>query len=119
MSEKNKGLATAADLLALSGGEQEISLKTCGWKIKIKKATVGELSDIMKAVGDEAIEQFVWLAFRCMVTPKMEVNQIKQLPTEVLIEIGTEIAKYSGIDKKSVDRMRNLLEIEPVGQSSL
>lgn len=119
MSEKNKGLASAADLLALSGGLKEIDLKTCGWSIKIKKATVGELSDIQKAVGENALDQFVWLAFRCMVKPKMEVDQIKQLPTEVLIEIGTEIAKFSGIDKKSVDRMRNLLEIEPVGQSSL
>lgn len=119
MSEiKSKGIATAADLLSLSKGEKTISLKTCGWQIKIKKASVGELSDIMNAVGDNPIDQFVWLTFKCLVDPKMSVQDLKKLPHNVIIEMGSEIARYSGLDRKSVERMRNLLEIEPIGPSS-
>lgn len=116
--EKEKGFASATDLLSLAEGVKEISLKTCGYKVKIKKATVGELSDIMNAVGDNAIEQFIWLIFKCMVQPKMAIQDIRKLPHDVLIEIGSEIAKFSGLDKDSVERIRNLLGIESAGPSS-
>lgn len=121
MSKKNeKGIATAADLLALSEGTKTVTLKTCGWKVEIKKATFGELSNIVNAVGpDNTMEQIVFLTFRCMVKPKMELNALKNLPHGVLIEISSEISKFSGLDKKSVEKMRNLLGIESVGQSSL
>jgi hypothetical protein len=115
---EEKGLASASELLALGQGEKEINLKTCGLKVKIKKATVGELSDIMNAAKDNAMEQFVWLVFRCMVQPKMTIIDIKKLPHDVLLEIGGEVAKYSGLDKASVDRMQNLLGIGPTEQSS-
>lgn len=118
MTVKEKGFASAADLLALSEGTKKIQLKTCNLNVEIKKVQVGELSQIIQAVGDNAIEQFVWLSFRCLVNPKMSVEDLKKLPHGVLIEIGTEIAKFSGLDKQSVERMRNLLEIEPVGPSS-
>ena len=66
MSEKTE-FATAAELLALGQGEKDVDLKTCKLKVKIKKATVGELTDIMNAAKDNAMEQFTWLVFRCMV----------------------------------------------------
>jgi hypothetical protein len=117
MSEK-EGFASAGELLALGQGEKEIRLKTCGLKIKIKKATVGELSDIMNAAKDNAMEQFIWLCFRCLVQPKMTIADIKKLPHDVLLEIGGEVAKYSGLDKASMDRMQNLLGIGQQEQSS-
>ena len=118
MSVKKEGFATAADLLALGQGEEEIELKTCGLKVKIKKATVGELSDIMNASKDQPIEQFCWMVFRCMIEPKMSLADIKKLPHDVLFEIGGHIAKFSGLDKASIDRMQNLLGIAPAEQSS-
>jgi hypothetical protein len=112
------GMASAAQLLALGSGEKVLELKTCKLKVKIKKATVGELSDIMNAAKDNAMEQFCWLVFRCMIDPKMSMIDIKKMPHDVLLEIGGEVAKYSGLDKASVDRMQNLLGIGPVEQSS-
>jgi hypothetical protein len=113
-----QSMASAAELLALGQGEKVVQLKTCGLKVKIKKATVGELSDIMNAAKDNAMEQFTWLVFRCMIDPKMSITDVKKLPHDVLLEVGGEIAKYSGLDKASVDRMQNLLGIGPVEQSS-
>lgn len=118
LSNKNKGIATAADLLALGQGTKVVKLETCGWEVKIKKAKVGELSDILHAVGDSAMDQFVFLTFRCLVEPQMKIDEIKELPAPVLVEIGTHIAKFSGLDKSSVEKMRNLLEVESTGQSS-
>jgi hypothetical protein len=113
-----QGMASAAELLALGQGEKVVQLKTCGLKVKIKKATVGELSDIMNAAKDNAMEQFTWLVFRCMIDPKLSIADVKKLPHDVLLEVGGEVAKYSGLDKASVDRMQNLLGIGPVEQSS-
>jgi hypothetical protein len=113
-----QSMASAAELLALGQGEKVVQLKTCGLKVKIKKATVGELSDIMNAAKDNAMEQFTWLVFRCMIDPKMSIADVKKLPHDVLLELGGEISKYSGLDKASVDRMQNLLGIGPVEQSS-
>lgn len=118
MSIKKEGIATAADLLALGQGEKEIELKTCGLKIRIKKATVGELSDIMNASKDQPIEQFCWLVFKCMVEPKLSLADVKKLPHDVLFEIGGEIARFSGLDKASLEKIQNLLGIGPVEQSS-
>jgi hypothetical protein len=113
-----EGMASAAELLALGQGEKVIQLKTCELKVKIKKATVGEISLVMNAAKDNAIEQFSWLVFRCMVEPKISKTDVDKLPHDVLLEIGGEIAKYSGLDKASVDKMQNLLGIGPVEQSS-
>lgn len=118
MAVKKEGIASAAELLALGQGEKEIELKTCGLRVRIKKATVGELSDIMNVAKDQPIEQFCWLVFKCMVEPKMSINDIKKLPHDVLFEIGGEIAKFSGLDKASVERIQNLLGIGSIEQSS-
>ena len=118
MTDEQKGMASAAELLALGQGEKEVSLKTCQLKVKIKKATVGELSDILNAAKDNSMEQFTWLVFRCMVEPKMTVADVKKLPHDVLLELGGEISRYSGLDKASMDKMQNLLGIGPVEQSS-
>jgi hypothetical protein len=53
-----------------------------------------------------------------MLEPKMTLEDVKKLPHDVLLEIGTHIAKFSGLDKESVDKMQNLLGIPPVGPSS-
>jgi len=112
-------LATVADLLSGGTAEEEISLKTLpGKKIKIKKATVGEISDIMKVSGDNVLEQFIWLAVRCLVSPKLTEPEVRKLPHNVLLEIGTHIAKFSGLDKASVEKMQNLLQTELSGASS-
>lgn len=117
MSEK-EGFASAAELLALGQGEKEVKLKTCGLKVKIKKATVGELSNIMNAAKDNAMDQFSWLVFKCLVDPKMTIGDIQKLPHDVMLEIGSEISKFSGLDKASVDKMQNLLGIGQQEQSS-
>lgn len=117
MSEK-EGFASVAEMLALGQGEKVIQLKTCELKVKIKKATAGELSDIMNVAKDNGMDQVVWLVFRCLVEPKMTINDVKKLPHGVLLELSTEISKYSGLDKASMDRMQNLLETEQQGQSS-
>ena len=112
-------LATVADLLSGGNAEIEISLKTMpGKSVKIKKATVGEISDIMKVSGDNVLEQFIWLAVRCLISPKLNEGEIRKLSHNVLLEIGTNIAKFSGLDKQSVEKMQNLLQTELSGATS-
>ncbi len=53
-----------------------------------------------------------------MIHPKMKITELKGLPHDVIAEIGAHVAKFSGLDKASVERMRNLLETEPAGPSS-
>jgi len=117
--EEASEMASVADLLSGATAEIEISLKTLpGKKVKIKKATVGEISDIMKVSGDSVLEQFIWLAVRCLVSPKLNEPEIRKLPHNVLLEIGTHIAKFSGLDKQSVEKMQNLLQTELSGATS-
>ena len=105
--------ASPADLAALSKGEIEVELKTIpGKKILIRKATIGEIADIIKAAKESELEQSFWLTYRCLINPKLTMEQIKSLAPSALIEIGNHIAKFSGIDKKGMDSVQNLLGIE-------
>lgn len=105
--------ATAAELAELSKGEAELTLKTVpGKKIKIRKATIGELADIIKVAKESELEQSFLLTYKCMVQPKVNLEEIKTWPPAVLIEIGNGIAKFSGIDRKSMDQVQNLLDQE-------
>lgn len=106
---KVKEFAKAADLLGLSKGEKEVFLKTAKMRIKIKKVTIGELADIMKASNANEVEQYIWLTFKCMTNPKLNVDEVRNLPFEVLLEIASHISKLSGLDKDSLDRITNLL----------
>jgi len=113
MVEKELDFATPSDLSELSKGELEVALKTLpGKKIKIRKATIGEIADILKVAKDSELEQSFWLTFKCLLQPKMTLEQIKGLSPAVLIEIGNHVSKFSGIDKKSIDQVQNLLGIE-------
>lgn len=115
MSGKERELdyASAQDLAGLASGEIEVSLKTVpGKKIKIRRATIGEIADVLKVAKDSDLEQSFWLTMRCLVEPRLTLEQIKALPPKTLIEIGNHIARYSGIDKKSMDEVSNLLGIE-------
>jgi len=107
--EDTKEFAKASDLLGLSKGAKDVTLKTCEMKIKIRKVTIGELAEIMKASAGNEIRQYIWLTFKCMLNPKLNLPEVEKLPFEVLLEIAGSIAKLSGLDKKSLDRVTNLL----------
>jgi len=104
-----KEFARASDLLGLSKGEKEVVIKTAKMKIKIKKVTIGELAEIMKSSKESEVDQYIWLTYKCMTNPKLNVEEVKSLPFEVLLEIASHIAKLSGLDKDSLDRITNLL----------
>jgi len=104
-----KEFARAADLLGLSKGTKEVFVKTANMKVKIKKVTIGELAEIMKVSKDSEVDQYIWLTFKCLVQPKLNAEEVRKLPFEVLLEISSHIAKLSGLDKDSLDRITNLL----------
>jgi hypothetical protein len=109
VSETNKDFAEAADLLAPSEGTKDIVL-TGNKKVQIRKITVGELSDILKVARDNELEQFMWLAFKGLVAPKMTFDQIKRMKHDILLELVAEIQKHSDLDKESMGRLENLLK---------
>lgn len=114
MSDKESpDFASADELAALAKGELDITLKTMpGKKIKIRKATIGEIAEIMKMARESELEQSFWLTYKCMLQPKLTMEQIRGMAPTVQIEIGNAIAKFTGIDKKNIDKTQNLLEIE-------
>ena len=102
--------AKAADLIAPAEGEKEITLKTLKKKVCIKKVNVGEIAAIMKHSKESEMDQFVYLVFKGLVRPKLTIDQAKKLPLKVIIEISAAVAKFSELDKDSVEGIRNLLE---------
>lgn len=110
MSKKdNAEFAKAADLLAPAQGQKEVFLKTLSKKVMIKKINIGELADIVKTAKDDDIKQFIFLAFKGLVRPRLNIEQTRKLPMKVIMELAAEIAKFSELDKDSVDEIRNLL----------
>ncbi len=102
--------ATASDLVAPSLGEKEITLKTLdGKKVVIKKINIGELSAVIKTAKDDEIFQYVLLCFKGLVRPVMNIDECKKLPLKVVMELSSEITKFSELDKDSLKRIRNLL----------
>jgi len=105
---ETKDFAEVADLLAPAEGEKEILIG--GKKVKIKKVNVGELADILKVSRDNELEQYIWLVYKAVVTPKMSVDQVRKLKHSVLLEIALEVQKFSELDKESMGRLENLLK---------
>jgi len=103
-----KDFAEVADLLAPAEGEKEITVE--GKTVKIKKVNVGELADILKVSKDNELEQYIWLVYKAVVTPKLTVDQVRKMKHTVLLELALEIQKFSELDKESMGRLENLLK---------
>ena len=113
MTEEKVEIVSLSSLLKGATDTQIVELKTMeGLSVKIKKANAGVLSNVMKVSGDNVLEQFIWLVVGCVVEPKISERDARLLNHAVLIEIGTAIARFSGLDRDSVEGVRNLLEIE-------
>ena len=80
--------------------------------VTIKRINIGELSDIVKASKDNEIKQYVFLAFKGLVVPKLTITQAAELPMKVVMEVSAAISKFSELDKSSVNDVKNLLETE-------
>jgi len=102
--------AKSADLLAPATGKKEVFLKTLQKKIEIQKITIGDLASILKASKEDEIMQFVLLVAKGMTKPALNIEECKKLPLKVTMEIAAEIAKFSELDKDSIEKVRNLLE---------
>ena len=110
----NSNFATVADLVGQANEIKEISLKSIKDKnVKIKRASIGVISNVMKVAGDNVLEQFIWLTISCLVEPKLNEKQVRGLPHKVVIEIGGQIARLSGMDADSVNEIQNLLGTKP------
>jgi len=119
MSEENKDFAEAAELLSGSEGSTQVEIKSLkGKKVEIKKINVGEISAILKISKDSDLEQWIGLVFKGLVRPKLNYDEVKKLPLDVLSEIAFEIQKFSGLDKESMGRLENLLKTKSSPQSS-
>lgn len=112
MTQKDTEFAQAADLLAPASGTKEIFLKTLNKKVTIQKVNIGDLADILKAAKDNDILQFVYLCFKGLKNPKLTLDQCRKLPMKVTMELSAEIARFSELDRDSMDEIRNLLAIK-------
>lgn len=112
MGVKETEFAKAADLLAPAKGSREVFLKTLKKKVTIKKISIGDLADILKAAAGNDILQFVYLCFKGTQNPKLTLQQCRDLPLKVTMELSAEIAKFSELDRKSMESVRNLLGTE-------
>jgi len=81
-------------------------------KVLIQKVNIGEISSIVKSSKDNDIEQFIFLCFKGLKMPKLTIDQCKKLPLKVIVELAAEIARFSELDKGSLDKIRNLLTID-------
>lgn len=112
MSKTETEFASAAELLAPALGEKEVFLKTLKKKVTIQKVTIGDLAAIVKIAKDDEILQFVFLVFKGLVRPKLNIEECKKLPLSVTMELAAEISKFSELDKESIEKIRNLLGTE-------
>ena len=106
--KETKDFAEVADLLAPSEGEKEVLVT--GKKVKIKKINVGELADILKVSKENELEQYIWLVYKAVVSPKLNVDQVRKMKHTILLELALEIQKFSELDKESMGRLENLLK---------
>ena len=108
-TEESVDFAKASDLLAPAEGEKEVVLKTTGKKIMIKRINIGELSDIVRTAKDDEIKQFIYLVFKGMTRPKLNIDETGRLPMKVIMEIAGAVSKFSELDKESIEQIQNLL----------
>lgn len=110
MSEKEtkEEFAEASDFLTGSTGEKEVLIKSLNKKVKIRKLSIGDVANITKASPDSEIEQYIWVAYKGLISPKMTFDQLKSLGMIYLLEIAGSIVEYSGLDKESLARVTNL-----------
>lgn len=112
VKERSTEFAKASELLAPASGEKTVYLKTLKKRVKIKKVNIGELSEILKISKGSDVEQFILLTYKCLKEPHLKLDQVRQLPYQVLLELATEISKFSGLDEKSTREILNLLRTE-------
>jgi hypothetical protein len=105
---EGKEFAEAAELLSAAEGEKIITVE--GKKVKIKKITVGELADILKVAKDSELEQYIWLVYKCLVEPKLTVDQVRRLKHTTLLLLAWEIQKFSELDRESIQRLENFFK---------
>jgi hypothetical protein len=110
MADEIKEFAEASDLLADSEGTKDITVK--GKKLQIRKITIGELSDILKVTKDSELDQYIWLVTKCLTQPKIDINQARRMNHALLFQLALEIQKFSGLDKKAMEKLQNLLTTE-------
>jgi cytoplasmic iron level regulating protein YaaA (DUF328/UPF0246 family) len=113
MDEKKEGeskeeFAEVSDFLTGSTGEKEILIKSLNKKIKIRKLSIGDVANITKASPDSEIEQYIWVAYKGLVFPKLTYEQLKNMGMVYVLEIAGSIVEYSGLDKESLARVANL-----------
>jgi len=109
---KVEEFATASELLAGSRATKVIDLKLKGKKIKIKKVLIGDLAAIMQMARNNEIKQTILLVFKGLVEPKLKLSEVESLEFPLLLEIGAEIRRFSGLDEESVRKISNLLGIQ-------
>ena len=108
MSEiESKDFAEVADLLAPAEGTKEITM--LGKKLQIKKITIGEIADIMKVAKDNELEQYIWMVYKGVVKPHLNVEQVRKMRHTEILSLAFEISKFSELDKESVRKLENLL----------
>jgi MoaA/NifB/PqqE/SkfB family radical SAM enzyme len=107
-------VSTIEDLMALGKGDKFITLTDGKTTIHIKKLTAGDFSNIMKAAKGDDQEAGFMIATFGILEPKMTILQVKDLPMDISAEIIIEIQKFSGMDKDSVERIRNLSGMKPI-----
>lgn len=112
MDKRESDLAKAADLIAPATGETEVFLKTLKKKVVIRKVNIGDIASIMKVAKENEIDQFILLCFKGLKKPALTLEQAKKLPLKVIVELSAEIAKFSELDKGSIDKIQNLLTTE-------
>lgn len=109
MVKRDAEFAKAADMLAEAKGTKEVFLRTLNKKVVIRKINIGDVASVMKIAKDSDMEQFIYLCFKGLKKPKLTIKQARALPVKVIVELSAEIAKFSELDKESIDKVRNLL----------
>ena len=117
MSESTD-LATLGDLIGQSNEELEVKIKSLKKTVKIKRASVGDLADILKVSKDQDLEVALWLIFKCMTVPKLDMTKVRQLQPVVALEIAREISKFSGVEETSSTKMPDFLQANTAPLSS-
>jgi len=114
LANEEAEFAKAADLLAPAVGSKEIYLKTLKKKVTIKKVNIGDIASIMNAANKEKndVAQYIFLCFKGLKSPVLSLEQCRKLPLKVLMELAVEIARFSELDKDSMESIRNLLTIK-------
>ena len=92
--------------------EKDVLIRSLGKKVRIKPIKSGDLADISKVAKGDSIELAIGIAFRGLVSPKMEYGQVRKLDPIAMLEIANAVSEHSGLNKEAVDRAKNLFTQE-------